>query len=157
MIRYAFAVLLSMLAVAAHAAAPALSPADREAILAIASDGDVAWNARDAKALAATFTVDGHNRILRTPIDLRGRDAIEAYFTNSLSKVEAGLRHRTVVDAITAVADDVAVADIRVALERTEANGSITVVRRFSGTAVVVRDGDAWKIRVNRVHVEPAS
>lgn len=144
-----------MLAVAAHADA-LLSLADHKAILAIASDGDAAWNARDAKALAATFTADGDNRILGTPVDLRGRDAIESYFANSLSKVAEGLRHRTVVDAVTPISNDVAVADIRVSLEQSGPGGTVTVVRRFTGTAVVVREGDAWKIRVNRVHLEPA-
>lgn len=156
MIRSAVAVLLSMIALVTHAET-LLSPADQKAILAIASEGDAAWNARDAKALAATFTVDGDNRIVGTPVDLRGRDAIEAYFAGSLSKVAAGLRHHTVVDVVTPISSDIAVADIRVRLERTGDDGAVTVVRRFSGTAVVVRDGDAWRIRLNRVHLEPAS
>ena len=153
MIRSALAVLLSMLALAAQAAPP-LSPADHKAILAIAGDGDAAWNARDAKALAATFTIDGDNRIVGTAVDLHGREAIEAYFAKSLSKVAEGLRHRTTVDAVTPVSGDVAVADIRVSLEQTGPGDTVTVVRRFTGTAVVVRDGGAWKIRVNRVHLE---
>lgn len=116
--------------------------------------GDAAWNARDAAALANTFTLDGHNTILNTPVDLRGRDAIRSYFENSLAKADRALRHRTVVEELTPVGDAVVVAAVRVSLVKVNADGSETVVRKFTGTSVIVKDGDAWRIRVNRVHPE---
>ncbi|HEX2832886.1 MAG TPA: SgcJ/EcaC family oxidoreductase [Thermoanaerobaculia bacterium] len=131
-----------------------LAPSDRAAIENIAVAGDAAWNARDAAALANTFTLDGHNTILNTPVDLRGRDAIRSYFENSLAKADRALRHRTVVEELTPVGDAVVVAAVRVSLVKVNADGSETVVRKFTGTSVIVKDGDAWRIRVNRVHPE---
>lgn len=131
-----------------------LAPSDRAAIENIAAAGDAAWNARDAAALANTFTPDGHNTILNTPVDLRGRDAIRTYFENSLGKADPALRHRTVVEELTPVSDAVVVAAVRVSLVKVNADGSETTVRKFTGTSVIVKDGDAWRIRVNRVHPE---
>jgi uncharacterized protein (TIGR02246 family) len=154
MIRHAFAVLFLFAASLAAQAGELISPADERAIREIAVQGDVAWNARDAGALAATFSADGRNVILNTPVDLRGREAIAAYFASSLPKVPADLRHRTRVEELTPVTSDVVVASIQVWLERVGPDGARTPVKRFSGTAVVVREGDAWRIRVNRVHPE---
>jgi len=156
MFRKALLALFILASLAAHGD-EVLSAADREAILAIAGDGDAAWNARDAAGLAATFTADGRNTILNTPVDLRGREAIVAYFKSSLAKVDPALRHRTVVDELTPVAPGVVVAAARVWLDRVDANGAATAVKKFTITSVIVREGDAWRIRVNRVHPEVLS
>lgn len=128
-----------------------LAPADREAIVRVASDSDAAWNARDAVRLASFFTRDGDNRILGTPVELRGRDAIVSYFTGSLAKVDPAMRHVTDVRELHRITADVVASDVDVRLERTAADGTTSVVRKFSVTAILVRTDEGWKIRLNRV------
>lgn len=153
MLRHAL-VTLVLLATFVARASDVLSAQDREQLLAIAVAGDAAWNARSADGLAATFTADGQNTILGTPLDLRGRDAIRSYFATSLPKTDPALRHRTVVDELTPIGANVVIAGGRVWIERLNADGTLTPVKRFTITSALVRENGAWRIRVNRVHPE---
>ncbi len=152
------AVLLLVTARAAAAQLPratGVSDAELRDIVALAAQSDARWNARDAAGLSALYTAEGHNRIVGTPVDLRGRDAIRAYFTQSFVKTDAALVHHTVVEEVQRVSPDVVVVEGRVWLERTGADSAHAVVRRFGMNAIVVREGDAWRVRWNRARVEP--
>ena len=148
--------LLFLSALAAHAAprATGLPEADVRALVALADLTDVHWTNKDAAALTALYTPDGHNRILGTPIDLRGQEAIRAFFTQSFAKREPGLRHRTVVEEVQQIAPGIAAVDGSVYLEAVDGE-KVTLVRKFSMNAVVVKEGGAWKVRLNRVRIEP--
>lgn len=148
MIRHALVFLL--LTTAFVGGAQELAPVDRAAIMDIAVKSDAAWNERDAERLAAFFTADGDNQILGTPVDLEGRQAIADYFKASLAKVDPAMRHVTAVRELHWVTPDVVVSDVDVKLEKT-ADGVTSVVRKFAGTAVLLRTAEGWKIRVNRV------
>jgi len=150
-------VLLFVTARAAAAQAPrvtGVSEAELRDIVALAAQSDARWNARDAAGLSALYTAEGHNRIVGTPVDLRGRDAIRAYFTQSFPKTDAALVHHTVVEEVQRVSPDVVVVEGRVWLERAGADSAHAVVRRFTMNAVIVREQDAWRVRWNRARVE---
>lgn len=153
MLRHAFVSLL-ILATFAARANDVLSARDREEIIALGASVDTAWNARDAAALAAAFAVDGQNTILGTPLDLRGRDVIRAHYTTALAKTDPALRHRSVVDELTRISPDVVIAGGQAWIDRVNADGTVTPLRRFTITTAVVRENGVWRIRVSRVHPE---
>ena len=133
-----------------------LTDAELRAVVALAEQSDARWNARDAAGLSALYTAEGHNRIVGTPVDLRGREAIRAYFAQSFPRTDAALVHHTVVEEAQRVSPDVIVVDGRVWLDRVGPDSTRTVVRRFAMNAVLVREGDAWRVRWNRARPEPA-
>ncbi|HEY0143357.1 MAG TPA: hypothetical protein VGF48_20865 [Thermoanaerobaculia bacterium] len=153
------AALLLLTAFSASAASPratGLPEADVRALVALADLTDVYWTNKDAAALTSIYTADGHNRILGMPVDLRGQKEILAFFTRSFSAPRAaGLRHRTVVHEVQQIAPGIAAVDGSVYLESVEGE-KVTLVRKFSMNVVVVKEGGAWKVRLNRVRVEPA-
>jgi hypothetical protein len=151
-----FALLAPTAAPAAAQDVRAVGVTDTELRAILAQETDVRWNARGAAELSALYTAEGHNRIVGTPIDLRGRDAIRAHFTQSLARTEAALVHRTVVDEVQRVSPDVVAVEGRVWLERGGADSARTVVRAFGMNAVLVQDGGAWRVRWNRARPEPA-
>ena len=133
-----------------------VTDAELREIVTLAEQSDARWNARDAAGLSALYTAEGHNRIVGTPVDLRGRDAIRAYFTQSFPRTEPALVHHTVLEEVQRVSPDVVVVEGRVWLERTGADSAHAIVRRFTMHAVIVREGDAWRVRWNRARLEPA-
>lgn len=132
-----------------------VTDAELRDIVALAQQSDARWNARDAAALSALYTAEGHNRIVGTPVDLRGRDAIRAYFTQSLARLEPAMRHRTVVDEVQRLAPDLVVVEGRVWVERLGADSSRTTVRTFTMHGIIVREDGAWRVRWNRARPEP--
>ncbi|MDF1503718.1 SgcJ/EcaC family oxidoreductase [Roseisolibacter sp. H3M3-2] len=151
------AILLPLLLLAAplgaQTAAPravGVSEAELRDLLVLARATDERWNARDAAGLSALFAAEGHSRILGTPADLRGRDAIRAYFATSLGRLAPGTTHRTVVDEVQRVAPDVVLVEGRVWIERAGADSARTPLRAFTVTSAVVREGEAWRVRWNR-------
>ena len=134
-----------------------VTEAELRDVVAVATQSDARWNARDAAGLSALYTAEGHNRIVGTPVDLRGRDAIRAYFTDSFTRTDAALVHHTLVEEVQRVSPDVIVVEGRVWLERVAADSSRAVVRRFTMNAVLLREGDAWRVRWNRARLEPTA
>lgn len=153
-------VLLAAAAAPSAAQAPraiGVTDAELRAIVALAGQSDARWNARDAAGLSALYTAEGHNRIVGTPVDLRGRDAIRAYFTQSFGRTDAALVHHTVVEEVQRVSPEVVVVEGRVWLERVGADSTRAVVRRFGMNALLVQEGGAWRVRWNRARLEPAA
>jgi uncharacterized protein (TIGR02246 family) len=158
MIRIA-TLLLTLMATTLAGAAPrvtGVTDADAKAIVALADAADDAWNRKSVEGMAAAFTPNGHNRILGTPVDLRGHEEMKSYFTAAFARRTGVMRHVTTVEEIELVAPATAVSDARVAVEQQNADGSWSVVRTFTATSVVVKEDGAWKIRTNRVRPDPA-
>lgn len=154
-----FIAALLLLSAATVTAAPrnaGLSEADVQALVALADATDVHWTNKDAAALTSVYTADGHNRILGTPVDLRGHKQIEEFFTKSFANRQPGLRHRTIVEEVQQIAPGIAAVDGSVYLESVDGE-KVTLVRKFVMNAVVVKENGAWKVRLNRVRMEPAA
>lgn len=159
--RYTIPLIALFLAAAAPAAAQTvrtsgLTDAEAAAVLRLSAAGDAFWNDKDAAGLSGLYTTDAHNWMVGTEMDLRGRDAIRAFFTQAFAQRGPGLRHRTVVTELQRVAPDVVAADGDVFVEQVVDGGAPRVLRRFRMHAVAVREGDGWRIRINRVHPVPS-
>lgn len=151
----ALLLLLALPAAAQTARADGLAPADSGAIARLAAAGDTFWNDRDAAGISGLYTEDAHNWMVGTEMNLRGRDAVRAYFTRAFAARGPGLRHRTVLGELQQVAPGVVVADGDVCVEQTVEGAAPRVLRRYTMSAVAVRGADGWRIRVNRVHAQP--
>lgn len=135
--------------------ATGLAPDEASAVLRLAGAGDEAWNRKDAVALSRLFTEDAHNWMVGSEMNLRGRDAIAAYFTANFAQRGPGLRHRTVVNELQLVAPGVVVADGEVFVERVAEGEAPRLLRRFTMNSVAVNGPDGWRLRINRVHPQP--
>lgn len=129
---------------------------DVAAIVRLAETGDEAWNEKDAVALSRLFTEDAHNWMVGSEMNLRGRDEIAAFFTASFAQRGPGMRHRTVVKELQLVAPGVVVADGEVFVERVAEGQAPVVLRRFTMNSVAVNGPEGWRLRINRVHLQPA-
>lgn len=133
-----------------------LAPEDAAEVLRLAEAGDAFWNRKDAAGLSRLYTEDAHNWMVGTDMNLRGRDAIAAYFTGTFARRGPGLRHRTVVTELQLVAPGVVAADGDVFVEQVAEGQPPRVLRRFTMSSVAVKDAGGWRIRINRVHLVPA-
>jgi uncharacterized protein (TIGR02246 family) len=152
--------LLAAVAVAfSRPAVAALDAGDEQTLLALAAHSDELWNQRDAEALSALFAADADLAIGdRTRV--ASRDAIRTYFTESFSQMTPDLRHVMQVRAMRETTPGVVLADGDVRIERLHADGSREVLRRFTTTSLVVRDGDGWRfmaVRAVPVALAPAA
>jgi uncharacterized protein (TIGR02246 family) len=143
----------ALLTPAAAAAAPP-SPAEREALEALAARNDGAWNAADAVAVSADYASDGSLRLTGMAAALEGRDAVRAYFEKAFAARPATFRHVTRLQAIDMVAPGVALADAEVRVEQLK-EGRWELARRFLNHSVLKRDGGAWRIQAVRAHLVP--
>lgn len=146
--------LAALLAFAAPARAQ-ITPADSAEILRLAAAGDAFWNEKDAAGLSRLYTEDAHNWMVGAEMNLRGRDAIAAYFTAAFAQRGPGMRHRTTITELQQVAPGVVAADGDVVVEQMSEGGEVRVLRRFTMNAVAVRGAEGWRIRINRVHPVP--
>ncbi|HEX7150893.1 MAG TPA: SgcJ/EcaC family oxidoreductase [Thermoanaerobaculia bacterium] len=138
------AVLLSLFALPLSAQKiTGVAEADVRAIAAMVAESDVRWNNRDAAGLSNLFTADVNIRINTN--DIAGRDNVRAFFTNSLGRVPAGMRHRTEIKELQLLAPDVVWGEAHVWLE-----DETKVVREFKVMSVLKKENGEWKIRVNR-------
>lgn len=128
---------------------------DVAAIVRLAEAGDEAWNQKDAVALSRLFTEDAHNWMVGSEMNLRDREEIAAFFTANFEQRGPGLRHRTVVKELQLVASGVVVADGEVFVERVAEGQAPVVLRRFTMSSVAVNGPEGWRLRIDRVHLQP--
>ncbi|MBN8742121.1 MAG: hypothetical protein BGP24_18145 [Lysobacterales bacterium 69-70] len=143
------------LLLAATAGAGELAAADRAALEKLVTRADAAWDSRDAAGLAALYIADGTLRVGSVNATVEGAAAIRDYFTASFARVEPQMRHETTLVGLHPINHDVVVADTTVELVRVAADGSRTVVRRFTTPTVAVRSGAEWRIGAARAQVIP--
>ena len=130
----------------------ALAADEVAGIVALADATDAEWNARDAAGLAALYTDGATLMMVDRKQHIDGRAAVADYFTRSFAAIPAALRHRTVVDRLTVLADDLVMADTSVALTRVGADGQNEPVRDFATLTLVRREADGWRLEVVRAH-----
>jgi len=131
---------------AASAAPP--SDSDRVALTRLAADLDAVWDAGDPAAVSALYAVDGSLRMDGRPI-VQGRDAVQAYFVETMGRRPAGARHVTHVEHIDMLAPDLALVDTRVSIERDGAQGR-QVLAEFHNQTLSSRQADGWRFRAVR-------
>ncbi len=140
---------------AAAAAAPP-SPADRAELERLAAANDSAWTVKDWASITGQYVESGTLRVAPTaPIQI-GRDSIARFFRTSFERRPAGFRHVTRIDNIEMIAPDMALADGHVRVERA-GPGGWALVREFTSSSLLVREGGRWKLHSVRATPLPAA
>lgn len=132
---------------AASAAPP--SDADRVALIQLAADLDAVWDSGDPAAVSALYAVDGSLRMDARPI-VRGRDAVQAYFVETIGRRPEGARHVTHVENIDMLTPDLALVDTAVTIERDGAQERREVLAQFHNQTLAARQADGWRFRAVR-------
>jgi len=130
----------------ASAAPP--NDADRVALTRLAADLDAVWDSGDPAAVSALYTVDGSLR-MDDRLIVQGRDAVLAYFVETIGRRPDGARHVTRVENIDMLTPDLALVDTQVSIERDGAQGREVLVQ-FHNQTVSSRQTDGWRFRVVR-------
>ena len=117
------AILAMSLGVTLAAQAPAadLGPMDRQQLERLAQRMDHAWTAGDANANAQLFAADATARFGDDPLG-DGREAIRQQFEGFVKDRPAGLRHVTKLERLEPLANDLALWDAEVRVERQQAD-----------------------------------
>jgi uncharacterized protein (TIGR02246 family) len=109
-----------------------ISEEDKQSVLQLATELDMRWNERNARAFADLFTPDGDFRF-HTGIWIVGKDAIEKFWHD---QVFAGLppsfRHEVTIKRVRFVTDNTAIGD-----------GTIRIVEMIEGQERVHLDTQA--------------
>ena len=131
-------------------------PQLREQFLALAKKFDDAWNNNDAAALAALFTEDA---VLVTDTGpIYGREAIEKYYADLFQQVHFS-NHLGTVDQYSPHIIGTAGNEIWATGEwspTVQGQNFGPVEQRAIGQMILVREGDAWKIRMQTWNITPA-
>ena len=137
------------MAVCAPASAADVESSDRQQLLQLAQRMDDAWTAGDAGANAQLFATDATARFGEEAL-AEGRDAIRRQFMGFFKDRPAGLRHVTNIERAERLADDLAMWDAEVRVERQQADGQWVTVTRIRNVSLVVRQPDGWVIKAVR-------
>ena len=156
--------LLALVGLAISLAVPALAqqkhtpdPQLREALEALGKREDEAYNNNDAAAIAATFTEDAVFVTPQGPIF--GSGAIEEYYADRLQKVHFS-KHIIKFDADSPHVIGTAGNEMWATAEWSatyQVKGGDPVQLKGYWSAINVREGDGWKIRMLTYNVSPAS
>ena len=142
-----------LLAVAFASVVPAdsseLAPADRHALLELASRMDSAWTAADAEANAELFTRDATARFGEDPLG-QGRDEIRAQFKSFFKERPSGLRHLTTIERIEPIDRDRVLWDAEIRVEAKQPQGTWVSLTRIRNVTLAVRQPDGWRIHAVR-------
>lgn len=147
--RRPFLGLLIALGSAAQAPAAELTNSDREQLLQLAQRMDHAWTAGDANANAHLFAPDATARFGGDPLG-EGRQAILGQFAGFFKDRPSGLRHVTNIERTEQLADDLAMWDAEVRVERRQADGRWATLTRIRNVTIVARQPDGWRIKTVR-------
>ena len=109
----------------------------------IAAALTTAWNTADGKAFAAQFTADA-DFVNIFAMHGVGRDAIAQAHQAIFDTIYKGSSNLFTVKAVRALNDDIAIAHIGARLQ--VPSGPLAGELSALATAVIVRDGDAWRI-----------
>jgi uncharacterized protein (TIGR02246 family) len=142
------AVTLSLTAASAHAAPPA--PDDAAALAALARAADAAWDAADAKRMAALYGPEASLLVNGAGSIREGRGAVSAYFASSFAARPGAMRHVTELRQLDMLSADLALTDAAVRVEARQADGEWKVLRRFHTISVAERTAGGWRLRVVR-------
>lgn len=123
---------------------------DRRALEQLAADNDAAWGAKDVATISSQYVEAGSVRVSPQAQVIEGREPVISFFDGAFAGRQGVHRHITHLDHIELIAPDMALADAAVRVERQEANGAWTLVRRFRSVTVAVRHGRDWKLRAVR-------
>ena len=138
---------------AASSAAP-LTADEARAIRAVGDTLDARWNRRDAAAFGSLFTPDGDLEVIGSEAARRLRGTVPEFYRASFARAQPELRHRTATDELQVIAPGIVLAEGRAWIEREGADGARTPLRAYTTKTLLVRTGDAWRIRVARSHAE---
>ncbi|MEA2785881.1 MAG: hypothetical protein QOF71_1985 [Candidatus Eremiobacteraeota bacterium] len=119
------------------------SASARGAAETIAAALTTAWNTADAKAFAAQFTADA-DFVNIFAMHGVGREAIAHGHQTIFDAIYKGSTNRFTVKAVRRLSDDIAVAHISASLH--VPSGPLAGDLAALATAVLVREGDAWRI-----------
>jgi uncharacterized protein (TIGR02246 family) len=136
---------ITLFALGARTQTPLGTSADRAAVLKFRDAHDVAWNNRDAKALANLYAPDG-DRISASGVHYIGRDQIEQSYVNAFKgayKNSPGKDESTTLRFLTA---DVALVDVDDVITGV---GNRTTVRHHVASIYVMRNGQ-WDMVAER-------
>ena len=152
--RFATKTILAALLWSGAAAAAPPAPVDRVEMERLAADNDAAWTAKDWARITGQYAASGTLRVgPAAPVEL-GREAIGRFFQAAFARRPEGFRHVTDLLHIEMVTPDLAIADGHVRVERAEGEGW-ALVREFSSSSLVIREGGAWKLHSVRAHPLP--
>ena len=118
---------------------------DEQAIAALVTARETAWNAGDTVAYAQLLTEDA-DIVSATGRPARGRDALLKLFAEQHANVYAGVRTRTAVTQLRLLSKEVALADVSYELE----GGKVDTIRRGMMAMVVRKDAGRWRIAAIR-------
>jgi len=125
--------------------------ADQKAFMQLAKDFDVAWNTRDAKALAGLFTEDGDFQFW-TGQCVEGRDLIEKYYaTQVFPPMPEDFRHSAVIERHRFIKPDVVIGDGYADIVGTM--GTQSFKRHLLFTSVSVKQDGQWKLSAVRLMI----
>lgn len=134
---------------AAQAAAAEPTSADNQQLLQLALRMDQAWTAGDADANAQLFAVNATARFGDDPLG-DGREAIRKQFEGFFTDRPQGLRHVTKIERIERLAEDLAIWDAEVRVERLQADKQWATLTRIRNVTIAVRQQEGWRIKAVR-------
>jgi len=147
------AVLAAVAAMPVQAAPPTAE--QRQALEALASRADAAWNARDAATMGSYYTADGSIKLSGMASPVEGRAAIQAYFERAFAQRQGDMRHVTMLRKADMVAPNVVYTDSDVRVEMRKPDGGYSLVRAFENNSVAIREGGVWKLHALRANAVP--
>lgn len=150
-----FAMLAATLVATSAIAAPP-DAADFAAMKKLARLNDAAWDAGDANAISTGYVADGTLRLSDAPEAFEGREAVRGYVVQSFAKRPAGFRHITKLDRVDMLTPDLAFTDASVRVEKSNPDGSWSLIREYRNNTIAVRQGKQWKLRTVRAYAQPA-
>jgi ketosteroid isomerase-like protein len=123
---------------------------DRRALEQLAADNDAAWGSKDVATISTQYADAGSVRVSPQSPVIVGRQPVTGFFDEAFSRRKGTHRHITNLDHIELISPDMALADAAIRVERVEADGTWTLVRKFRSVTVAVREGRVWKLRAVR-------
>ena len=132
---------------ASPAQAASLSQSDRSALEQLKDANDAAWNRRDAMTITGQYVTDATVRVAPSAELVEGRDAINRFFTAAFDRRVGEFRHVTSLAHLEPLDNGTVLSEGDVRVEKQEAGGGWTLMRRFRTISIVVRDSGSWKLR----------
>ena len=138
---------LAAVATTGTANAAPLAPSDRVELEQLKDANDASWNRRDAATITGQYVADATVRVAPSAELVAGRDEINRFFTAAFARRQGEFRHVTSLAHLEPLADGTVLSEGDVRVEKQEANGSWSLVRRFRTIAIAVRGATGWKLR----------
>ena len=121
---------------------------------ALTRDFDAAWDARDVARFTSHFTENGDMHFHTMNMHMRGRDEIARTYTKIFSELDPGVKHRTTINEMHVITDDVMLLDATTDIVKTGAQGQEVILRRHTGASIAVKTHAGWRLRALRIWSE---